>query len=72
MTDRTDIIYVENDTAVNIFVFNGSEYQNKDLLVKLERIENPDTLLRNANLSHVTLLRVLLRKYSFENCCGTL
>lgn len=47
VTDTVDSMSVRNATTVNICVLNNSDYHTTVLFVRIERIENPETSLRD-------------------------
>lgn len=57
MTDRVDVMSVENGTTVTVLVFNVSDYLQADSFVRIKQIKDSDVPLRNVCLSHVTSLR---------------
>lgn len=57
---------VENGTAFYFCILIVSEYQQTDLFVKIEQIENRDVLVRDVNFSHKTLLHASLCMYLFD------
>lgn len=40
VTDRADVMSVENGTAVHVCVFNVSEYHHVDLFVKIKQVKD--------------------------------
>lgn len=61
---------VDNDTEVNVHCFKLSKYQQADLFVRVEQIEDPDIPLRDVNLLHVTSLHTSFHMYSFDYSRG--
>lgn len=72
VNDTSNVMYVENCTAVEARVFNISDYDHKDLIVRIEQIEVPDIRLHDFSLSHMTLLRALYCICDFDYSSRTL
>lgn len=72
MTDKGDAMYVRNDTAVNVSVFDVLVYYQTHLFVKIKQIEDPDIRLLDGSLSHVTSPLASIHMYDFDYCSGKL
>lgn len=72
VTDKVDAISVENGTTFNVCNFNVNDYRQKYFFVKIEQIEDPNVMLRDGCLHHVTSLSASLPMYGFDHSRGTL
>lgn len=70
--DKMDVMFVENNTAVNVCIFNVSSYQQENLFVRIDQIEDLNIPLGDVNMSYVTSLRTLFRVHVLYYLRGTL
>lgn len=66
MTDRAEVMLVGNDTAVNVKVSNVGDYRDAAFFVRTHQIEDPETPLRDASLTHLLFLPALFRMQGLD------
>lgn len=70
--DRADAMSDENGTVVVFCLFKVCDYHQTNLFVRSKQNEDPDILLRDSSLLHVTSLCALFRMYGFVSSRGKL
>lgn len=66
MTDKLHAMPLQNCTAINIHIFNVSNYHQADWFSKIKQSQDPKNVLRDIQLLHVTSFRAWFRAQSFD------
>lgn len=66
MTSKADGMSVEYGNVASVRVFSVNGDHQADLYVRYKETEDPDILLCDSSLSHVTSLRVSFCKHGFS------
>lgn len=72
LTNRADMMSVENEGDFHACVFNVNDHHKVNLFAIIKQIKNRDILLHDSTSSHVTSLHASSRVYDFKYFHGTL